>query len=403
MIVHIDCNNFFASCEMAFMPKYRNKPVIVANDNEAGGGVILALSSEAKKMGFKRGMPIFQVKELIKDKQVFLFHSNISKYKKISKLIMQLVVAQDIVQDIVQYSIDEFFGSIPIDDEIVVRKYIEKVKKEIQQKTDIPVSCGCSQSYTLAKVATWYSKHYKGYNGICILAEKNREKALEGIPISDIWGIGKSHLRFLSENGIRTALDFTKMSEVVVKRAMKIGGQRTWLELHGTPAIVLNNSPKQKSMSQSQTLAFMTDDLLKLKELIADFASNLAYKLREQNSVCKNITVTLHTNRHRLDLPQYSANDTIKLITPTQDTRLIIKTAISILESIYQPNFMYKKIGIILTEISSASNIQLDLFETNDLGKSKKLMQAMDEINKKFGHETLHSALQSTKKHIDKQ
>ena len=70
MIVHIDCNNFFASCELATRPDLQGKPAVVANVTEAGGGIILALNNEAKAVGLKRGNPIFQVKNLLKAKQV---------------------------------------------------------------------------------------------------------------------------------------------------------------------------------------------------------------------------------------------------------------------------------------------------------------------------------------------
>ena len=231
MIIHIDCNTFFASCEVAFKPELHGKPVAVANINEAGGGVILALTAEAKQLGLKRGMPVFQAKKLIQDNGVVLLPVNHDKYRKTSNKIMQLVVEQDIIQNFVQYSVDEFFGEIPVDNEDKVRHYVKKVKDLILKETDIPVSCGCSQTYTLAKVATWYSKHYNGYKGICVLSEANREKALARLSISDVWGIGRQSTKFLTQNGIATALDFTRMSEAYVRRTMKIVGLRTWQEL----------------------------------------------------------------------------------------------------------------------------------------------------------------------------
>ena len=55
MILHIDCNSFYASCEVSLRPELKGRPVVVANYNEAGGGIILALSKEAKALGLKRG------------------------------------------------------------------------------------------------------------------------------------------------------------------------------------------------------------------------------------------------------------------------------------------------------------------------------------------------------------
>lgn len=394
MIIHIDCNSFFASCEVAFHPELYGKPVVVANTNEAGGGVILALTAEAKQLGLKRGIPVFQAKKIIEENGVIMLPTNHDTYRKTSNKIMQIVVEQDIIQNFVQYSIDEFFGEIPVEDENEVRHYVSLVKELILKETDIPVSCGCSQTYTLAKVATWFAKHYSGYNGICILSEANRPKALERLPVDSVWGIGRSFARFMADNNISTALDFVQLSEPYVRHYLKTGGLHTWQELHGIRSIEIDRSPEQKSFSHSLTLVHMTDDKQRLCELISEFASKLARKLREQKSLCHTVTVFVSTNRHRTDLQQYSAGDSRKLLSPSSDTRNIMNTALQLLDKLYRPGFMYKKIGMILSDISPADSLQIDLFNGAEVLKSKKLMQTLDEINQKFGDKTIHSALQ---------
>lgn len=393
MIIHIDCNSFFASCEVAFHPELKGKPVVVANGNEAGGGIILALTSEAKKLGLKRGNPLFQVRKFMEDNNVIVFQVNHHKYRNISEQIMQLVIEQDIIQDFVQYSIDEFFGSIPIDSSEDVKKYVRQVKDMIMEKTEIPVSCGCSQTYTLAKAATWYAKHYEGYKGICVLSEANREKALATLPINEVWGIGRAHARFLAASNVVTALDFYQMSEIYVRHAMKTGGSNTWKELHGIPSVDISRETAQKSISQSLTFTYMIDNKQKLREILASFVSKLAFKLREQNSMCKTIMVFIRTNSHRPDLPQYSATDTRKLPASTQDTRVILDEALKLLDKVYKPRFLFKKMGIVLTDITHGNAVQLDLFESRDAKKSEKLMKVLDDINRKYGQETIHSAL----------
>lgn len=80
MILHIDCNTFYASCEVSLRPDLKGKPVVVANCNEAGGGIILALTKEAKALGLKRGNPVFQVKEILESNNVAIFPANLPKY-----------------------------------------------------------------------------------------------------------------------------------------------------------------------------------------------------------------------------------------------------------------------------------------------------------------------------------
>ena len=84
MILHIDCNTFYASCEVSLRPDLIGKPVVVANCNEAGGGIILALTKEAKALGLRRGNPVFQVKDILNRHQVAVFPANLPKYVDIS-------------------------------------------------------------------------------------------------------------------------------------------------------------------------------------------------------------------------------------------------------------------------------------------------------------------------------
>ena len=97
MILHIDCNTFYASCEVALRPDLQGRPVVVANCNEAGGGIILALTKEAKALGLKRGDPVFKVSDTLNRHGVAVFPANLPKYVDMSRRLMQVVRQQDIV------------------------------------------------------------------------------------------------------------------------------------------------------------------------------------------------------------------------------------------------------------------------------------------------------------------
>ena len=59
----IDCNNFFVSCERLFKPWLMNRPVIVTSSND---GCAVAMSNEAKAIGITRGVPVFQIRDVIR-------------------------------------------------------------------------------------------------------------------------------------------------------------------------------------------------------------------------------------------------------------------------------------------------------------------------------------------------
>lgn len=396
MILHIDCNTFYASCEVALRPDLQGKPVAVANCNEAGGGIILALTKEAKALGLKRGDPVFKVKDLLNKHNVAVFPANLPKYVDISRRLMQVVKDQGLVLNFKQYSIDEFFGELPIDNPDDLRKTALKIKQYVEQCTGIPVSCGISLSYTLGKVATWFAKHYSGYKGVCVLPKDKIEVALKKIAIGDVWGIGYRTAPKLQANGIATALDFYNLSAYTVRRWLNINGVRTWQELHGTPAVDIDSPPKQKSIAHSRTFTYMVSDIEKLSSFISEYAVAVARKLRDQHSVCQTVSVFLSTNPHRDDLEQYSNMATVKLSVATADTRIISASAIEALRKIFRQGLQYKRAGVWLTDITSDSAIMLDLFESKpeDMEKSKKLMSTLDELTTKYGMDSVKLGIQ---------
>ena len=397
MYVHLDCNNFFVSCELLSRPELRGTPVVVANDNGNHGGIILALNQEAKAVGLKRGNPLFQVDQLIRQKHVSVIDVHHQLYHDISHQIMDEVRKTEMVLDFVQYSVDEFFGQMPDDDPTRLRGYLKTLKELILQTTGIPVSCGAGESYTLAKTATWFAKHYSGYKGICVIPADKRETALAKVAIKEVWGIGRRSVKKIEEEGVQTALDYTRKSEAWVKRLSGITGVRTWKELNGIPAITLASRERQKSIMYSRTFADMTSSKAILIKELSNYATAATRRLREQGSLCGSVTVFLATNRHRLDLAQYTADDTIRLSTPTDDTTIIIQITKRILEKIFRERYHYKQAGVILGKLQSAEGAQLDLFASNQVeetARQKRLMRAIDTINGRFGKNQIHFAIQ---------
>ena len=399
MYIHLDCNNFFVSCELVSRPELKGTPVVVANDNGNNGGIILALNAEAKAVGLKRGNPLFQVTEILEKKQVTVIDVHHHLYHDVSRHIMDEVRKTEMVLDFVQYSVDEFFGFMPEDDPTLLREYLQTLKDLIMRTTGIPVSCGAGLSYTLAKTATWFAKHYPAYQGICIMPADKREQALAKVPVKDVWGIGRRSIKKIEARGIKTALDYTQQPEAWINRQFGVTGVRTWKELKGVPAITLASHERQKSIMYSRTFAHMTSSKTILMRELSNYASAATRRMREQGSLCQTVTLFLATNRHRTDLPQYYADDTIRLSTATDDSAQVIQAVTVLLDRIYKESYQYKQAGVILGQLQDNKGVQLDLFAPNQVDettKQKRLMQAIDGINKRFGSNQIHFAIQGT-------
>ena len=67
VILHCDCNNFFASVELLKYPELQDKPVAVAGDPENRHGIILAKNMIAKRMGVQTAETIWQAQRKCPD------------------------------------------------------------------------------------------------------------------------------------------------------------------------------------------------------------------------------------------------------------------------------------------------------------------------------------------------
>ena len=210
------------------------------------------------------------------------------------------------------YSIDECFASFK---GMSVQQMEEKAREivfKVRRYTGIPVCVGIAPTKTLAKVANWYAKKYKGYNGYCIIdTEEKRQKALQLLEIGEVWGIGRRYAKFLKGEGVNSAFAFTQRTDWWVKKNMGVVGLRTKMELEGKPVAQLDVREEKKSITTSRSFGEMVSTLEELESAVSSFASACAGKLRAQKSVAGCITVYILTNFYREDLPRYYNSMTI--------------------------------------------------------------------------------------------
>ena len=375
----MDCNNFYASCERVFNPSLNGKPIIVLSNND---GCVIARSNEAKALGIKMGVPVYQIKDEVQKYGIAVFSSNYTLYGDMSSRVMSILAS--LAPEIEVYSIDEAF--INLDGINDLQTLGSKIVTQVARSTGIPVSLGIAPTKTLAKVANKFAKKYPAYNRLCIIdTEEKRIKALQLTDIGDVWGIGRRQATKLEKEGVKTAYDFTQLSGSWVRKNMTVVGERTWKELRGISCIDMEAAPPaKKQICTSRSFGKMVEDIDTMSVAIATHASNCAKKLRQQKSFAMSLMVFIHTNNFREDLPQYWKNTIIKLPVPTNDTLEIVHYALEGLKAIFMQGYQYKKAGVIITEITTSA--QLGLFDTVNREKREKLMQAIDKINGEYQH-----------------
>lgn len=392
-----DCNNFYCSCERVFHPDLRNKPVVVLSNND---GCVIARSEESKALGIKMGDVFYQVKDMLDKNNVAVFSSNYNLYGDMSRRVMSLLSTYTPQLDI--YSIDEAFLDLSgMGDSEQLNIYCKKMVRDITKGTGIPISLGIAPTKTLAKMASKFAKKHKGYEGVCMIdSEEKREKALRLFPVEDVWGIGHRHAKKLAYHSINTAWDLTQRSESWIRKELTVTGVRTWKELRGESCVSIEELPHKKSICTSRSFSGIgLNKLEDVEEAIANFAATCSRKLRQDHIVCGAMTVFAHTSRFCTNAPQNYIYSNIHLAVPTNDMQEIVATAVKTLREAWREGgYLYKKAGVIVWNTCEDNAIQGNLFDNVDREKQAALAKAIDEINRKNGHNTIRMAVQGYSK-----
>lgn len=395
MYALVDCNNFYASCERVFQPKFNGKPVAILSNND---GCVISRSNEAKAVGIPMGAPIFKIKDLVREKKVAVFSSNYPLYGDLSNRVMAIL--GQFTPNLEIYSIDEAFLNF---DGLTISDYHDyglQMKRRVQKWVGIPVCIGFAETKALTKVANKIAKKFQDRTqGVYIIdSEEKRIKALKWTKIEDVWGIGYRITKKVKLRNINTAFDFVQpQHEAWIRKEMGVLGMRLKYELEGKSVLDLEPVVTQKkSISVTRSFPKQISDFDLLRERLVTFASVCAEKLRKQKSCCHTIIVMLIVDKHSVQTSKYYFNMAVTLPFATNSTLTISNTAIDMLKKLLKgnENMKFKKAGIIVTELIDENQKQFQLFEEEN-PKHLALMQVMDKLNAKIGDTKVKLAAQN--------
>ena len=397
MYALIDCNQFYVSCERLFRPELHNRPVVVLSNND---GCIVALSPEAKKIGLKRGMPFFQIKDTLKKNNGIACSSNYALYGDISHRVMNTLSLFS--PDVECYSIDEAFLALHtskdvffLDNHISYVNYSKQIQSTLLHHLRMGVGIGIGPTRTLAKLANRLAKKTSGIH--VFIHPDDAYTALAQTPIDEIWGIGIQSVRKLR---VHTALEFTALPEEFVGSQLGICGVRTQRELKGISCLDTQLPSPSKSMRHGRSFGSRIHDIHTLEGILSRFCGFLGAKLRRKNRFA-------HTMLLRLSAPRNASYRSVSVrssFCSTQDTRILIHQALRLLHSVHdthpdQKPKEWKKAEILLCDLSS--HAQPSLFAPPE---DPTFMSLLDRLQQQYGSsivrlaaETPHSPMKQQK------
>ncbi len=391
MYALVDCNNFYVSCERIFNPRLEGVPVVVLSNND---GCIISRSNEAKALGLKMGEPVFKRKDLIEQHNVRVYSSNYALYGDISHRVMNTL--RDFSPMVEIYSIDEAFLDLT-GMNCDFTSYGQTIKRTLQKNIGMPIGVGIASTKSLAKIANRIAKKRSGV--FAIESDNQRLWALANTPVEDIWGVGRRYAVLLKKHGVNTALDFTNLSTDWIRRHMTVQGHRLKEELQGKSCIALETvmQPK-KQIATTRAFGKKLSDIEAIKESVSTHATSCAAKLRRQKSVARFVTIFIHTDPFSETQKYISRSITVTLPEASNSDIIIAKSALAGLKEIFIPNLLYKKAGVIVSEIGPANVIQQNLFETYNNEKLNTISKVTDFINVKYGKSTVKLAVQGSRR-----
>lgn len=385
MIAIVDCNSFYCSCERLFRPELENKPVVVLSNND---GCIISRSDEAKALGVDMAGPYFKAKPIIEKNNVAVFSSNYNLYGDLSWRVMETLRIMFGKEKVEVYSVDEAFINLDAVPNEEIEEVAVQIKETVEQWTGIKVSVGVAATKVLAKVANKLSKKNKELTN-CVMVLNTNEKtisALKKTKIDSVWGVGFAYAEKLKKHSIETAYDLSIKDVMWCKKHLGgIVGMRLVRELKGYSSIGLKEELIEKKMiATTRMFGSAVTNVESIKEAVATYTSRAAEKLRRQHCAAKTISVFLVAKEQNHNVG-FSRGATIashtKLDVATSLTHQLLKPAVALAERLFEDGKVYKKAGVMLSDIVADTSIQGNLFLKDSNNKQRFLMDVMDNIN----------------------
>lgn len=381
IVLYIDMNSFFASCEQQLNPALRGKPIGVCT-HESPYACVIAPSIEAKKYGVKTGMRLNECRKLCPE--IIPIAAQPVNYRKFHIVIME--VLRHYCPEVMAKSIDEAALNLTnyklvYPDIIALAK---KIKQEIAVATEalsgqkgqiIKCSIGIAPNTFLAKLATEIQKP----DGLIQITPENIDHYLDKMKLTDLPGIANSNAKKLTAAGISTPLLLRHTSESILRRVFGgIVGYYWHARLHFKEMDYYSHD--YRAMSAARTLSAQQRSSAEMIEgILVSLCNKLEQRLVKQRTFCRQGSFFVRY----MDGSGWEAR--LRFPEPLQDAMELRKYIFIKLHksnsTVLNKNVRY--MGVVVMDFLQNENIQYNLFENRQ--KKDKLRAVVYGIKDTYG------------------
>jgi DNA polymerase-4 len=379
MIMHIDLNSCFATVEQQARPMLRGRPVAIANRRTEHTSIVTA-SYEAKALGVTLGMKVRDAKRLAPD--LVVLESDPPKYRYVYHKLMDIMkrYSAHITMKSIDEGVIDFYQTTK---DMQQRDLVElgyEIKNSLYGEVGKVMNCnvGIAPNRFLAKTAAGLHKP----NGLDVINHTNLRQTLATLKLRDLTGIAYHNEARLNKVGIYTPLQFLDADVATLRKIVfkSVVGEQWHQRLRGWE--VDDVACDIKTVGRQYVLETRNLPRAQVLQRLHNLCESVGHRMRSQGKVARGIFVYAKSptegywhRRHMASLPFFS-NQAIY----AQAAMLFSEAPENI-----------KEIGVSCYQLEDDTDCQLSLFG-DELARVQRVTAAIDDINRRFGDGTVHSA-----------
>ena len=404
-LLHADMDAFYASVEQRDDPELRGRPVVVGGAGNRG--VVAAASYEAREYGVHSAMPSVEAKRLCPD--LVFVSGNMKRYAEESRRIFEIFRRYS--PSVEGLSLDEAFLDLTGTERLLgpPAEVGERLRREVREKTALPISVGIGPIKMVAKIASGAAKP----DGLLEVPPDAVQRFLEPLPARKIWGVGPVAGARLEGFGYRTIGDLARAEPATLRAHLGDWGESIGRLARGEDLREVEPHRDAVSLSEENTFDRDITDRATLEATILTHAESVARRLRRQRLFARTVVLKWRLARRTKEGPRgYPARTRqLTLAEPTDDGEVIAQVAKSLLEDALAEPVRLLGVGVSGLIDEGGGAAQLSLFDAAEGGgdedprtmqatpRKRSLNQALDALADKFGDDVVRRASQGEARH----
>ena len=384
VILHCDCNNFYASVELLKFPELKDHPVAVAGDPDGRHGIILAKNMAAKRLGVQTAETIWQARQ--KCPYLILLQPHHDEYSAMSRRVNEIYLS--VTDQVEPFSVDESWLDVTGSHRLFGdgKTIADALRRRVREELGITISIGVSDNKTWAKMGSDYKKP----DATTVITRENVAALLHPLPVQDMLFVGHAAAEVLRRHGVTTIGQLAAVPRDSLARWLGKQGEGLFAMVNGlddAPVRRWGEGEAAKSVGNGMTFPHDLMGEEAWRAGLMPLCDSVGSRLRAQKVKCRTLTLQIKD-------PQFKTISRQKTLpTPTSLTKVIFREALSILESCWRKDAPIRLLTVTASALcpEDEENVQLSFLTDAqpDDPRQARLEQAVDGVRRRFGQRVI--------------